>query len=146
MSINLRSLCIRGKCEFNCHWNRMRDFLISLCMSSSINRGQMLRARLFQDTSCLAVLVQLWPDAVPWPTHTQNCLIIRVALQQKHNCHIKPPLPNKGTARVDNVFDAQLMSHQRSRTVSYLILLTALSSAQVNTTQAAPSRRYTNFK
>lgn len=38
--------------------------------------------------------------------------------------------PTKGTARVNNVFDAQLMSHQKEPNISYLILLTALSSAQ----------------
>lgn len=53
MSINLSSLCISGKCEFNCRWKRLRGFQISFCMSSSINTGQMLCACLFQDASCL---------------------------------------------------------------------------------------------
>lgn len=41
-SIHLSSLCIVSKCEFNCHWKRLKGFLICLCMSFSINTGQML--------------------------------------------------------------------------------------------------------
>lgn len=77
--------------------------------------------------SCLALLVQcrlclVGPLAVQWLTHTQNSPILGVALQQKHN-GLKwrvPPL-DKGTARVNNVPDAQLMSHQRNRTSAILL-------------------------
>ena len=127
-------------------------------MSSSINCGQMLCVCLFQDTSCLAFassvlsLCLVGPPRAVADTHTQNDPILGVSMQQKHNgLKQRVPPPNKGTVRVNNVSDAQLMSHQRSRTSAILfywqhLAQQRLPTAQVNTTQAAPWQVCRNFK